>query len=226
MPEKVRYINFNPTEFNDGIAGEELGADGVGVYWISCSIIYAKGEAFVEEEWLKKKIKALSGSHMRTISACVDRLVKSGKMVRKGSEITAKRVRNELESATKRIQNSRKNGAKGGRPSNKNKDLEKGLGLKTKNLPITNNQDQDTNIQDGEFLNPNDDDIDLNRGSTGRILLRSKTIEDTKVKFPNWSTHALEDAFNELNEGKCVKFPDKAFIAFVRKHTAEKGQNP
>ena len=70
------------------------------------------------------------------------------------------------------------------------------------------------------------DDVDLNRGPNGWLLLSAGTEKSTKAKYPNWCLHDIKRAFNELNEGKRVYSPDKAFIAFVKTHTAEKGQNP
>jgi len=151
MSEKIRYVDFSPAEFNDGITGENLGVEGVGVYWIACSIMYAKGTDFVDEAWLVGKIKAMTGSHAKTIKTCIDRLISSDKMVRKGAEISAKRVQKELEKALKRVQNARENGAKsGGRPI-KNNRLENQQGLQTEKL-TTNHQPPTTIIDSSKEL--------------------------------------------------------------------------
>jgi hypothetical protein len=103
MIQKIRHVSYRPSEFLEGITGHRLGVDGAGVYWIVCSILYARGETTAPESFLIEKVKAVSGSHGHTVKACFERLIEAGKLSIVDGQISAKGVANELENAAKRI---------------------------------------------------------------------------------------------------------------------------
>ena len=75
-------------------------------------------------------------------------------------------------------------------------------------------------------MNLDSNNVDFNRNRHGRLMIRGVTLEKAKKIAPNYSTYWLEEQFNELNHGKMVKYVDRAFLAFVKKHVEKNGDNP
>jgi hypothetical protein len=135
---KARHIDYYPDEAIGGIAGKLNPAE-FGMYWLICTLIYSHGGP-IEDDTVR--FSRLLNCDPRTTRALVDRLISTGKVVRVGTEITVRRCLVELERASRRMLVARENGLNGGRPSKKNKDLEKPRGLffekLTNQLPTTN----------------------------------------------------------------------------------------
>jgi hypothetical protein len=128
MNDKIRRVDFYPVDWTDGIAGLDLGAAAVGVYWQLCAFCYSAGRATLPEDETIRRLAKLLGDNPRTIRAAIERLVEAGKVRRTEAETDANgprmlrelepnRVRTELERATNRVRIARENGTNGGRPS-------------------------------------------------------------------------------------------------------------
>lgn len=102
MPQKVRRVDFSPSEWLEGT--EELSDEDRGVYITICALIWARGSR-IEYEVLRRH----SLSHGNKLLASLGRLEKARKIVRKGSEIGQKRAENELKNSQKRMRSAREN---------------------------------------------------------------------------------------------------------------------
>lgn len=136
MNDKIRRVDFYPVDWTDGIAGLDLGAAAVGVYWQLCAFCYSSGRASLPEEDTIRRLAKLLGDNPRTIRAALERLVEAGKVKRTEAEpdtngpriareLEPNRVRTELERATNRVRIARENGENGGRPRKGSKGLDK-----------------------------------------------------------------------------------------------------
>jgi hypothetical protein len=122
---KVRRIDWYPDEWLSGVMLDQMTATERGVYDTIINMIYSRGGPItMTKEWPR-----LFGCHGSTLKTCLKRLQSIGKISRNGPEISVKRCSKELENAAKRISNAIESGTKGGRPPNKNKRIEKPLGL-------------------------------------------------------------------------------------------------
>lgn len=139
---KIRRIDYSPDEMIAGIAGQLDPLD-FGVYWMICTLIYSRGGPIDDDPvWISRIFR---NTNPRTVRAAIERLVEAGKVERNGAELMVNRCRTELERALNRTRKASENGAKGGRPSKKNKGLEKAGGLSGEKLTI-NYQLTTTNI--------------------------------------------------------------------------------
>lgn len=134
---KSRYIEYRPDEYIAGVAAK-LTFEEQGMYWMICSLIMSNGGA------IENDIKHIAGLGRMTRTKAnnlLEKLIEKGKITENDGILHQKRSENEVILSLKRIENARKNGAKGGRPSNKNKDLEKAKVISSANL--TNNENQE-----------------------------------------------------------------------------------
>ncbi len=143
--EKVRRIDYSPDEMIAGVAGQ-MSAKDFGVYWMVCTLIYSTGEPIPDDHvWIAG---IFTDTHWREIRASLDRLIASGKVEVSDGHLMVKRCARELQDARKRIASYQQRGRKGGRPSNKNKDLEKAR-VSAAQPPTINHQHQ-SNKKDSE----------------------------------------------------------------------------
>jgi len=133
MTAKARRIDYSPDEMIAGVAGQMDPCD-FGIYWMVCTLIYSKGEPIDDDHiWIARLFR---GTHWRVVRASIDRLISCGKIEQDGGKLWVKRCAEELQKAGSRIAEASQNGRKGGRPANKNKDLEKADGLISEKLTI------------------------------------------------------------------------------------------
>jgi uncharacterized protein YdaU (DUF1376 family) len=127
------------------VAGK-LTLEELGLYWMICLQIYSHGGAIDDDPaWLSRLFKS---AHPRTVRAVLNSLQSSGKVVSNGAELTVMRCVKELSKASERISKNQSNGYQGGRPSNKNNELEKANGFEKQNptrVATTNHQPPTTN---------------------------------------------------------------------------------
>ena len=141
MTPKIRHIDFYPDEFIAGCSGK-LTPEQAGVYWFVCTLIYSRGTTIDDDaKWLGN---IMGGTHWRTIRKILDGLITMGKIEAKDGQLWVQRCSKELAKTEQRISKAAANGKQGGRPSNKNNDLDKAGGLKSEKLtinhqPTTNN---------------------------------------------------------------------------------------
>lgn len=141
---KVRRIDYSADEMIAGVAGQLDPVD-FGIYWMICTLIYSRGGPIADDHiWISGLFKK---THPRTTRAAIERLVASGKIERSGAELMVNRCRSELERASNRTRTWAENGAKGGRPLNKNNNIDKPKGFSSENrasnhqLSTINNKD-------------------------------------------------------------------------------------
>ena len=132
--QKVRRVNYYPDAMIAGVA-REMSLFDFGVYWCICTLIYSRGDDIPDDH--KKIAGMFEGTHWREVRASIDRLVALGKVSQDGGKLGVKQCSKELQEARKRISSASQKGLKGGRPSSKNKDLEKATALWDEKL--TNN---------------------------------------------------------------------------------------
>ena len=115
---KVHHIDFYPDEWLAGTA--TLSVADRGLYITAVAMIYSHGGPVKIAD-----LKLVSPMHGRAFKNSLARLIEAGKLRINGAEISCKRCENELEKARNRIAKATQNGRKGGRPINKNNEIEK-----------------------------------------------------------------------------------------------------
>jgi len=129
---KVRKIDFSPDEFLAAVSGELSMAE-VGLYWMICSLIYSRrGPIENDLKWLRAKFR--QGSDQHHLERCLNRLIETGRVSLAQGKLEVSRALAELERAVSRMEAARERGLSGGRPSNKNNELEKGSGSAAQKL--------------------------------------------------------------------------------------------
>jgi uncharacterized protein YdaU (DUF1376 family) len=117
---KVRRVDLYADEWLAGTS--KLGPNEGWVYVQICMLIYShNGPIRDDEKWLAR----LCNMHWRAFRTASEELQKLGKIRSKDGYITVKRCSEELQRAGKRLLRDVQNGLTGGRPSNKNNDVEK-----------------------------------------------------------------------------------------------------
>lgn len=158
---KSRYIDYYPDEFISGVAAK-MPYEEQGMYWMICSLIMSNGGPIENDLDHLARLGCLSKTKAKNL---LSKLLKRGKIIENDGVLSQKRAENEVKKAIKRIEIAQNNGAKGGRPSKKNKDLEKPTGLFSENLTI--NHQPSTNkeyvilLKDGTEFSPTSEDLTL-----------------------------------------------------------------
>jgi uncharacterized protein YdaU (DUF1376 family) len=147
---KIRRVDFYPSDWNDGLAGLDIGSSAAGVYIQTISFCYAAGVPSLPEDALIDRLARYFGDHPRTIRAAVDRLVKAAKFTRVDGEVEPNRVRVELERALNRAAKNREVGAKGGRPSTKSTTSKTQVVSETKPYQSSSINQQPSTIKDDD----------------------------------------------------------------------------
>ena len=128
---KPRRFDLSPDNFIAGIAGQ-LTASELGVYWVMCLLFYSHGGPFKYDE--SRICALLKGSHWRTVRTASERLQELGKITSEQGQVTVKGCSGPLQEAINRVSRAVENGSKGGRPSNKNNNIQKPNGLHSEKL--------------------------------------------------------------------------------------------
>jgi len=121
---KVRRVDFYPSDWLSAVAGE-LTVEEHSVYWMICSLIYARGGPIEADlKWLTSKFR---NAHWRTIKTAYDSLVEQGKLqlVEHNGKIltTVLRCEKELQGAYQRNAKAVSNGAQGGAALRRNNEI-------------------------------------------------------------------------------------------------------
>lgn len=136
---KVRHVDYSPDEYISGV-GAVLTAAEQGIYWMICSLIMSSGGPILRDE---RRIGSLCRTRPADVGRIVDRLVALGKIETDGTKLGQKRAQSEVERSATRIQIATENGAKGGRPAEKDKEIQReaeAAGLSAANLSLTSNE--------------------------------------------------------------------------------------
>lgn len=123
-PVKVRRVDFYPADWLTAVIGE-LSLVEQGLYWLICSLIYARGGPI--EHDVKMLTAKCKNTHGNSVDRALKRLIQLGKVAsiqsQFGPELMVKRCQFELEKALKRTQSAIENGSKGGRGLRENNNL-------------------------------------------------------------------------------------------------------
>jgi len=116
-----------------GVVGQ-MDAEDFGVYWMVCTLIYSRGGPIDDDHvWISGLFR---GTHWRSIRASLDRLIDAGKVSQEGGKLMVTRCAEELQRAGNRISKATQNGRMGGRPSNKNNNMDEPDGYQNEKLTI------------------------------------------------------------------------------------------
>lgn len=133
MSTKVHRVDWRADNFLVGTS--MLGPTEGWLYTVVINLIYSHGEAIdADIAWLSH----ITRMHGNAVRAALKRLADLGKVWEKDGKLMAKRCENELETARKRMRSASENGGKGGRPSNKNNEVDKPNGLRDAKATNTN----------------------------------------------------------------------------------------
>lgn len=115
--KRVRHVDYSAGDMLTDIGGELTPAE-FGVYWMVCTLIYAKRRAIDDDAaWIADKFKR-TRTDPRTVRAALDQLIRLEKIARADGKLMVSRCQDELDRASNRIRKAGENGASGGRPRN------------------------------------------------------------------------------------------------------------
>lgn len=169
-------------------------------YWVS-------GEPLPDDDHQLRNITKISSHNWKKIRPLIEK-----KFIVKDGLWHHKRIDEELDRALKNMENASIKGKKGSDARWGNDMPGAMAGACPGDTPSPSPSPSPKN------LDSNRDDFKMNRDSRGKLLLKGATIDKARALAPEWDIHGLEDAFNELNHEKVVRYPDKAFLAFVKEH--------
>ena len=133
--QKVRRIDLTFDEFLAAVSGEMTMAE-LGLYWMVNLLCYSRGGRIRNDvSWLRAKFRPHASG--KDLGAILKRLIDSGRVCAKGSELGVKRAEEELERTSSRIAKARENGRKGGRPRHKINEIKEPDGFNDKKLTTT-----------------------------------------------------------------------------------------
>lgn len=127
---KIRRVDFYPDDMLGGVSGKLTPAQ-LGVYWMVCTLIYAKGGPIDNDhKWLAN---CLGGCNPRTVTAALDQLQAMGKIEVNGNRIEVERCMNELRRTGERIAKNSEASLKGAAKRKENNELNKPNGSDDRN---------------------------------------------------------------------------------------------
>jgi uncharacterized protein YdaU (DUF1376 family) len=101
---KIRRVDYSPAEFLEGVSNLNIAQ--IGMYWIVCSLIYARNEPVADDAHWIARAGGCTPPYARRL---IDELVIVGKLGRDAQgRLTNGRAEKELGRAAKRVENARR----------------------------------------------------------------------------------------------------------------------
>jgi hypothetical protein len=212
---KIRRVDFYPDDMLGGVSGKLTPAQ-LGVYWMVCTLIYAKGGPIDNDhKWLAN---CLGGCNPRTVTAALDQLRAMGKIEVNGDRIEVERCMNELRRTGERILKNSEASVKGVEKRRENKGLPQPNGDDSRNpnshqpTPAATSSDIITEIPKPKLPNSIEDDFVEWYGRYPVKVDKGRALKMYKAARKEVDAKALLDGLERYLDHLAVSKTDRKYI--------------